>query len=45
MLMNEKWKKSVGEEKTFAAQTFDCFSDDLIIAKLNAYGFSSQPLD
>ena len=44
--MIEKWKKSVGKRKTFAAlltdlsKTFDCHTRDLIIAKLNAYGFS-----
>ena len=44
--MIEKWKNSVDKGKTFAAlltdlsKAFDCLPHDIIIAKLNAYGFS-----
>ena len=44
--MTEKWKKSVDNSKGFTPlltdlpKTFDCLPYDLIIAKLNACGFS-----
>ena len=43
LAMLEKWKSSVDKEKVFGvlltdlSKTFDCLSDELIIAKLNAY--------
>ena len=45
-----KWKSSVDKEKAFGvlltdlSETFDCLSHELIIAKLNAYGFSLSVL-
>ena len=46
LLMLEKWKTAVENKRTFGtlftdfSKTFDCLSYDLLLAKLNAYGFS-----
>ena len=48
--MLEKWKSAIDNKKMFGAlltdlsKAFECLSNDLLIAKLNAYGFSIAAL-
>ena len=40
-LMHEKWKSATDNKKS---EGFDCLSHDLLIVKLNAYGFNMSAL-
>ena len=48
--LKEKWKSATDKGKSFGAlltgfsKAFDCFSHELVIAKLHAYGFSLAAL-
>ena len=50
LAMLEKWKRSIDNTKMFGAlltdlfKVFDCLDHELLMAKLNAYGFSLTAL-
>ena len=50
-MLLEKWKRSVNSGKPFGAlltdlyKAFNCLDYELLIAKLNAYGFSLPAID
>ena len=41
----EKWRYNVDQGRMFGANDFDCLPHDIIIAKLNAYGFDMKALN
>ena len=49
LVMLEKWKNAVDKRKCFGtlltdlSKALDCFSHQLLIAKLHAYGFAKLP--
>ena len=44
LAMLEKWKRSIDNGKSFGALLTDCLDHELLIAKLNAYGFHLSAL-